>query len=394
MTAKPRLTELAAWKALEAHFPQVHDVHLRQLFAADPHRGERLTAEAVGIYLDYSKHRVTDETLALLARAGGGIRPAREHRRHVPRREDQRHRKARRAARRPARALRASRSSSTARMSCPRSTPCSTRWPLSADRVRSGRLEWPHGQAIRNIVNIGIGGSDLGPVMAYEALRHYSRPRPGLPLRLQRRRHRFRRSSPRPRSRETLFIVSSKTFTTLETMTNAHTARDWALKALERRPGRGRAALRGRLDQRRRGCQIRHRHREYVRLLGLGGRSLLDGLGDRTIHDDRRRPGEFPGHARRLPRDGRTLPHRPFCAQPAGVDGPVGLLVQQLLRRANRRRPALRAVPQALSRLSAAVDHGEQRQACHARRPAGRLRRRDRSTGASRAPTDSIPSTS
>ena len=103
-TSIPPLTTLASWKALEAHYQKVRELHLRQLFADDPKRGERMTVEAVGIYFDYSKHRITDETLRLLLAIGGGIRPAGPHRRHVPRRQDQRHGEAGRPARRPARA--------------------------------------------------------------------------------------------------------------------------------------------------------------------------------------------------------------------------------------------------------------------------------------------------
>ena len=193
---------------------------------------------------------------------------------------------------------------------------------------------------------------------------------------------------------ETLFIVSSKTFTTLETMTNAHTARDWALAGpRRRREGRGQA-LRRRLDQRREGVRVRHRHGQHVRVLGLGRRPVLDGLGHRPLDDARRRPGELPRHARRLPRDGRALPHRAVRAQPAGAAGAARRLVHRFLRRADGRGPAVRPVPQALPGLPAAADDGEQRQARHARRDDGRLRRPARSTGASRAPTASTPSTS
>ena len=107
---------------------------------------------------------------------------------------------------------------------------------------------------------------------------------------------------------ETLFVISSKTFTTLETMTNAHTAREWSAGRARRRRGGGRQALRRRLHQRRRGRQVRHRHRQHVRLLGVGRRSLLDGLGDRALDDAGDRPGPLRRDAGRLPRDGRALP--------------------------------------------------------------------------------------
>ena len=177
-TALPPLTSSAAWRALQAHQRELQPQHLRELFAADPRRGERLSLDACGIYLDYSKNRVTDETLRLLrgARRGSGAAPA--HRRHVPRRQDQRHRGPRRAARGAARAARRVDRRSTARTSCRTVHEVLDRMAGFAQRVRSGAWTGHTGRRIRNVVNIGIGGSDLGPVMAYEALRHYSRPRP------------------------------------------------------------------------------------------------------------------------------------------------------------------------------------------------------------------------
>ncbi len=190
-----------AWEALERHFGEVRDVHLRDLFDADPARGERLVADGAGLHLDFSKNRVTDETLMLL-----GELAARARRRGAPRGDV-------RAASgstspRTARCCtsrcgcRASApSSSTGSTSSRRCTRCSTGWRRFAERVRSGEWTGHTGKPIRNVVNIGIGGSDLGPVMAYEALRHYSRRDTDLPLRLQRRRHRLRRVDPRPRPR-------------------------------------------------------------------------------------------------------------------------------------------------------------------------------------------------
>ena len=241
-----------------------------------------------------------------------------------------------------------------------------------ADRVRAGDWKGHTGKRIRNVVNIGIGGSDLGPVMAYEALRHYSDRGLTLPVRLQRRRDRLRRGDPRPRpGRDAVH----------RRVEDLHDARDddqrpdrpRLVPGEPRRRGGGGQALRRRLDERPGGGEVRHRHREHVRVLGLGRRPLLDGLGDRPLHDDRDRPRELPRHARRLPRDGRAFPHRPLRPQPAGPDGPAGPLVLRLLRGRDGRRPALRPVPQALPRLPPAVDDGEQRQARHARRREGRL---------------------
>ena len=175
-------------------------LHLRELFADDPDRGERLTAEAAGLYLDYSKHRVTDETLTLLLALAEEVRPARAASTRCSAASKINVTENRAVLHVALRAPRErSRSSSTARTSCPKCTRCSTGWPPSptASAAASGRAT--PASASRNVVNIGIGGSDLGPVMAYEALRHYSRPRPDVPLRLERRRHRLRRGDARPR---------------------------------------------------------------------------------------------------------------------------------------------------------------------------------------------------
>ena len=171
-----------------------------------------------------------------------------------------------------------------------------------SERVRSGAWKGHTGKRIRNVVNIGIGGSDLGPVMAYEALRHYSDRDLTFRFVSNVDGTDFAEATRDLDPAETLFIVSSKTFTTLETMTNAQTARAWSLARAGRRRARGGQALRRRLDQRRRGREVRHRHREHVRLLGLGRRALLDGLGDRPVDDARHRAGALPRDARRLPR--------------------------------------------------------------------------------------------
>ena len=158
-----------------------------------------------------------------------------------------------------------------------------------AERVRAGLWRGHTGRRIRNIVNIGIGGSDLGPVMAYEALRYYSDPRLTFRFVSNVDGADLVEATRGLDAAETLFIVSSKTFTTLETMTNAQSARAWLLASYEQRPCRGREALRRRVDQCREGRRLRHRHREHVRILGLGGRALLHDIGDRSVDDDRDR---------------------------------------------------------------------------------------------------------
>jgi glucose-6-phosphate isomerase len=225
------LTERPAWKDLEAHFQKVRELHLRQLFAADAERGKHLTAEGAGIYLDYSKNRITDETLKLLLKLAeeSGLR----QRIDSMFRGDKINSTENRAVLHVA--LRAPRGTSIAvdgHNVVPDVHDVLYKMAAFSNRVRTGTWKGHTGKRIRNIVNIGIGGSDLGPVMAYEALKHYSD-----------RAMKFRFVSNVDGTdfveavidldpAETLFIVSSKTFTTLETMTNAHTARDWSLKGL------------------------------------------------------------------------------------------------------------------------------------------------------------------
>jgi glucose-6-phosphate isomerase len=225
------LTARPAWAALGDHYEKIRDVHLRTLFDSDPKRGERLTAEALGVFLDYSKNRVTDETLDLLIRLAeesrlraridamfGGEKINVTEKRAVLHT-----------------ALRAPRDASIlvdGENVVPQVHAVLDKMSAFADRIRSGAWKGHTGKPIRNVVNIGIGGSDLGPVMAYEALRFYSD-----------RNMAFRFVSNVDSTdlveatrdldpAETLFIVSSKTFTTLETMTNGASARAWLLAGL------------------------------------------------------------------------------------------------------------------------------------------------------------------
>src|SRR5262245_23072221 len=225
------LTQRPAWQALEAHYQQARGLHLRQLFADDPKRGERLTAEAVGIYFDYSKNRVTDETLRLLVRLAeeSGLR----QRIDAMFRGDKINVTENRAVLHVA--LRAPKGQSIVvdgEDVVPRVHAVLDKMAAFVERVRSGAWKGHTGRRIRAVVNIGIGGSDLGPVMAYEALKYYSDR--GLTFRFVSNVDGtdFAEATHDLDPAETLFIVSSKTFTTLETMTNAHTARAWCLKAL------------------------------------------------------------------------------------------------------------------------------------------------------------------
>src|SRR5579862_8192953 len=229
--SKPSLSQRPAWQALGAHYQEIKDVHLRQLFADDPKRGERFTIEQVGLYLDYSKNRVSEKTIRLLvslaetcdlrARIDAMFRGEKinitEKRAvlHV--------------------ALRAPRGQSIVvdgENVVPKVHEVLDRMADFANRVRSGAWKGHTGKRIRNVINIGIGGSDLGPVMAYEALRHYSQRDLTFRFVSNVDGTDFAEATRDLNPDETLFIVSSKTFTTLETMTNARTARAWALRKL------------------------------------------------------------------------------------------------------------------------------------------------------------------
>ena len=225
------LTRRPEWATLQEHYQKIKEVHLRQLFADDPKRGERLTAEAVGLYFDYSKHRITDETIRLLVQLAeacglrerieamfrGGKINLTEDRAvlHV--------------------ALRAPKGQSIVvdgEDVVPQVHAVLDRMADFANRVRSGAWIGYTGKRIRHVINIGIGGSDLGPVMAYEALKAYSARDMTFRFVSNVDGTDFAEATCDLDPAETLFILSSKTFTTLETMTNAHTARDWSLRAL------------------------------------------------------------------------------------------------------------------------------------------------------------------
>ena len=228
----PPLRQRPAWKALEDHASKVRDLSLRQLFADDPGRGERLNAEAAGLFLDYSKNRVTEETLALL------FRLARESglpdRIEAMFRGDTINLTENRAVLHVA--LRAPKGTSIVvdgQDVVPGVHAVLDKMAGFSDRVRSGDWKGHTGRRIKNVVNIGIGGSDLGPVMAYEALRHYSDRALTFRFVSNVDGTDFAEATRDLDPAETLFIVASKTFTTLETMTNARTARAWCLKTLQ-----------------------------------------------------------------------------------------------------------------------------------------------------------------
>jgi glucose-6-phosphate isomerase len=225
------LTTRPTWKALVAHYQQVRERHLRALFADDPTRGERLTAEAVGLYLDYSKHRITDETLTLLLQLAE--ESALRARIDAMFRGEKINVTEQRAVLHVA--LRAPKGASIlvdGEDVVPQVHAVLDKMADFSTRVRSGAWTGYTGKPIRNVINIGIGGSDLGPVMAYEALKHYSDRTRTFRFVSNIDSTDFLESVRDLDPAETLFIVSSKTFTTLETMTNAHTARAWSLEGL------------------------------------------------------------------------------------------------------------------------------------------------------------------
>jgi len=226
------LRALPAWASLQKHQEKMKGLHLRQLFAEDPKRGDRLAVEAAGVYLDYSKNRITDETLRLLLQLAeeAGLRQRIEAMFRGDRINVSENRSVLHVA------LRAPRGASIlhdGRNVVPEVHAVLDKMADFADRVRSGAWKGHTGRRIRNVINIGIGGSDLGPVMAYEALKDYSDR--GMTFRFVSNVDGtdFVEATRDLNPAETMFIISSKTFTTLETMTNARSARAWVLNALK-----------------------------------------------------------------------------------------------------------------------------------------------------------------
>src|ERR1700751_3114505 len=229
---KKQAIRQSAWKALTAHYKTVSKLHLRQLFADDPKRGQRMAVEAIGLYLDYSKNRATDETLKLLLQlaAESGLRKRIDamfsgEKINITEKRAVLHV-----------ALRAPKNKSIlvdGKDVVPEVHAVLDRMADFSNRVRGGEWKGHTGKRIQNVINIGIGGSDLGPVMAYEALKHYSERSMTFRFVSNVDGTDFAEAVQDLDPAETLFIVSSKTFTTLETMTNAHSARDWLLAGVK-----------------------------------------------------------------------------------------------------------------------------------------------------------------
>ncbi len=225
-------TRLAAWNSLQEHYQKIRETHLRKLFADDATRGERLALEAVGLYFDYSKHRVTDETIKLLLQLAAECK-LKEHIEAMFRGEKINITENRAVLHTALRASRQQQIFVDGIDVVPQVHKVLDRMSAFSEQVRDGLWLGHTGKRIRNVINIGIGGSDLGPVMAYEALRHYSQREMTFRFVSNVDGTDFAEATRDLKAEETLFIIASKTFTTQETMTNAHTARAWTLSALD-----------------------------------------------------------------------------------------------------------------------------------------------------------------
>ena len=307
------LTATPAWTALTSHHAQIKEAHLRKLFADDPGRAERFSAEGAGLFLDYSKNRITDETVRLLLQLADERGVAK--RREAMFAGEKINSTERRAVLHVA--LRAPRGSRIEVDGADVVADVHKVLDAMADfatRMRSGAFTGHTGKRIRNVVNIGIGGSYLGPEMAYRALRPFSDRSMTFRFVANVDGADFSRGHARPgcggdavhRLIEDLHDVGDDD--QRRDGTRLAGGKAWLGR------GGGEALRRG-LDEHRRGHEVRHRPGQHVWLLGLGRRPLFDGQRDRPVHDDRARPGQFPRHAGRLPRHGRAFPHR--AAQPA-----------------------------------------------------------------------------
>ena len=386
------LRERPAWKALQEHHAKIQNLHLRQLFAEDPQRGERFALEAVGLYFDYSKNRITDETIRLLLdlAAQSGLREQIDamfsgEKINVTEKRAVLHV-----------ALRTMKDDSIIVDGVnvvPEVHAVLDQMTAFANHVRSGAWKGHTGKRIRNVINIGIGGSDLGPVMAYEALKHYSQRDMTFRFVSNVDGTDFAEATRDLNADETLFIVSSKTFTTLETMTNAHTAREWVLKAL----GDEKAIARHFVAVSTNTAEVEKFGIDTANMFGfwdwVGGRYSMDSaIGLSTMI------AIGPDHFREMLAGFHAMDEH-FRTAPFDRNLPVlmGLLAvwyNNFFDVSNDRSPAVRAIPQALPGLPAAVDHGEQRKARDAATARPWIIRQDRSSGASRGPTASIPSIS
>ncbi len=387
----PDIAATPAWQALQRHHDEIGEKHLRELFAEDPERGTQLALTVGDLYIDYSKHRVTRETLQLLidlARTAGleQRRDAMFSGVHINTSEN-------RAVLHTA-------------LRMPRGVELVVdgqnvvedvhavldKMGDFTDRLRSGEWTGATGERIKTVVNIGIGGSDLGPNDGVPGAAPLRRRGHLGAVRLQRRPRRPGGQARWTRPRHNAFHRR------VEDVLHAGDAdqRDRCAPLADRRARRRRGvkALRRGVDEQEAGRRLRHQHRQHVRLLGLGRRTLLGGLGDRIVGDGGHRPRAVRRLPGRVPPRRRALPHRAAGGQRAGAARPHRAVVQRVLRRADARGAAVLQRPVAVRRLSAAADHGVQRQVGARRRHAGHHRAPAKSSGANREPTASTRSTS
>ena len=366
------LTQRAAWKALATHHKQIQKTHLRTLFADDPKRGPKFSVEAAGLFLDYSKNRITDKTLKLLLQLAdeSGLRAKIDAMFSGEKINLTENRAVLHTA------LRAPRDAIIlvdGKNVVPEVHAVLDKLAAFSNRIRSGEWKGFTGKSIKNIINVGIGGSDLGPVMAYEALKHYSQR--DLVFRFVSNVDGidFVEATRDLDPAETLFIISSKTFTTLETMTNAQSARDWLLKGL----GGDKAAV------------AKHfvavsTNAEKVSAFGIDTANMFgfwDWVGGRYSMDSAIGLSTMlaigPDNFRALLAGFHEIDEHfrtaPFAKNLPVLLGLVDGLEHGLFRRGNGCRFALRTIFETLPRLSPAIDHGEQRQTCDARRQARQL---------------------
>ena len=374
MTFDPR-AERPSWTSLTSHSTDVKSLSSARTVRPGPPRGERFHLEAEGIYFDYSKKLITEETLGLLLELAHESDVARAPRRHVRGRAHQRLGGSRRPARRAANAAGTRPWWWTASTSSPRCTHVLDRMADFAQRFASGEWRGHTGKPIRNMVNIGIGGSDLGPVMAYEALRHYSRRDLTFRFVSNVDATDFVEARARPRGRRDALH---------------HLLQDLrhAGDADERRVGANVAASIASATRRpspstswpSRPTPRRSRPSASTwptcSSSGTGSGPLLDGERHRTVHHDRHRPRRLRRDARRVSRDGRALSHGALRREPAGAPRTARRVESRFPRLSDRRRHALRPVPAPTAGLPATAHHGVQRQARHPQRRARDLRDR------------------
>ena len=321
-TARRPAVKRQAWKDLGSHYKEIREVHLRQLFAKDPKRGTRLAVEALGIYLDYSKNRITDETLKLLIKLAEESRL--RERIDAMFRGEKINVTEKRAVLHTA--LRAPREASIfvdGENVVPKVHAVLDRMADFANRMRSGEWKGHTGKRIRNVINVGIGGSDLGPVMAYEALKYYTDRAMTFRFVSNVDGTDFAEAVHDLDPSETLFIISSKTFTTLETMTNAQTARAWSLAGLG---GDEKSVAKHFVAVSTNTSEVQKFGIDTANMFEFWdwvGGPLLDGLGHRPFDHGRHRSGQLLRAAEWFPSDGRTLPHHSLRAQSAGAHGSV-----------------------------------------------------------------------